>query len=119
MVRVQGYPLRGRLVPSGVVTVVTWVHIAAVGAAQFVYVGLRAVQQRFVIHNNRAFVVPTSMAMAAFEVFVYASIARAAITGTVWEAVYMAVAMGIGGGTGCLTAMRLHDRLMKVKGGKR
>ena len=87
-----------------------------VGLAQFVFVFLKAFQQRAVIHNTRWAVVPTSMTMAFFEVFVYASIASAYITSGWAAAGWIAVAMGIGGGTGCLTAMALHDRIMGRNG---
>jgi len=85
----------------------------AVGLAQFAFVGLKAFQQRAVIHNTRWAVLPTSMTMAFFEVFVYASIAKAYITSGWIAAAWIAVAMGIGGGLGCLSAMALHDRIMR------
>ena len=85
----------------------------AVGLAQFAFIGLKAFQQRAVIHNTRWAVVPTSMTMAFFEVFVYASVAKAYLDGGWVAAAWVAVAMGLGGGLGCLAAMRLHDRIMR------
>lgn len=83
-----------------------------VAAAQFAFVFLKAFQQRSVIHNTRWAVWPTSMAMAFFEVFVYASAASAYISSG-WEAAAcVAFEMGLGGGAGCLCAMALHDRIM-------
>ena len=84
----------------------------AVGLAQFAFVGLKAFQQRSVIHNTRWAVLPTSLAMAFFEVFVYASVAKAYLTGGWVAAAWVAVAMGVGGGLGCLSAMAIHDKLL-------
>ena len=85
---------------------------ALVGAAQYAFVFLKAFQQRSVIHNTRWAVIPTSMTMAVFEVFVYASVAKAYIMSGWQAAALIALAMGIGGGTGCLAAMTLHDRIL-------
>lgn len=88
------------------------VNALAVCAAQFAFVFLKAFQQRSVIHNTRWAVFPTSMTMAVFEVFVYASVASTYMAHGWGAAAVMAIAMGIGGGSGCLTAMSLHDRIM-------
>lgn len=85
---------------------------AAVGLAKFAFVFLKTFQQRSVIHNTRWAILPTSMVMAIFEVFVYASIAKAYLAHGWQAAALIAIAMGAGGGTGCLLAMALHDRIM-------
>ena len=83
-----------------------------VGLAQYVFVALKALQQRSVIHNTRWAVVPTSLSMAFFEVFVYASVASTFLAHGWASTALVALAMGIGGGLGCLTAMGLHDRIL-------
>lgn len=83
-----------------------------VAAAQYAFVFLKAFQQRSVIHNTRWAVVPTSLAMAFFEVFVYASAAKAYISSGWQAAAWVALEMGVGGGLGCLSAMALHDKIM-------
>lgn len=73
-------------------------------AAMFVMVGLRAFQQQNVIHRKWWWVMPTSMGMAGAEVYIYW---QASIMGPGW----LAVALGFGGGSGCLAAMWAHGRL--------
>jgi hypothetical protein len=89
------------------------IHLLALGAAQYLFIFLKAFQQRSVIHNTRWAVVPTSFTMALFEVFVLAGIAKTAVTGSTADLALVALVLGIGGGTGCLTAMRIHDRVLR------
>ncbi len=71
--------------------------------AMFVFVFFKSFQQLNVVHNNYVMVVPTSVAMAACEVFVIASIVK---TGWGW----IVLAVGLGGGLGALSAMVIHRR---------
>ena len=81
----------------------------AVAGANFVFIGLKAFQQRNVIHDNYALVVATSMSMAAVEVYVVATIAKEGFTP------WLVLALGLGGGTGCLAAMLLHRKFVLRK----
>lgn len=72
--------------------------------ASFCFIGLKALQQRQVVHDEYLFIVPTSMLMAACEVFVVHNIA---VTG--WTIELVAV-VGLGSGIGCISAMFLHKR---------
>lgn len=78
-------------------------------AANFAFIFLKAFQQRNVIHNNYGWVVATSNAMALFEVYVMAMIAKEGFT------LWLVFALGLGGGTGCLAAMLLHNRFVLRK----
>lgn len=88
------------------VAIITFV---AVFAANFAFIFLKAFQQRNVIHNNYGWVVVTSNAMALFEVYVVSSVARHGV-----EA-WLVLALGFGGGTGCLAAMLLHNKFVLRK----
>lgn len=77
--------------------------------AMFVFVFFKSFQQLNVVHNNYAMVVPTSVAMAACEVFVITSIVK---TGWGW----IVLAVGLGGGLGALSAMLIHRRLRAKAG---
>ena len=78
-------------------------YLAAFGAA-FVFVFLKATQQLNVVHKQYAWVLPTSMAMAACEVFVIASTAK---NGWGW----IVLAVGLGSGLGAMSSMYLHERM--------
>lgn len=77
--------------------------------ASFAFVGLKAFQQLNVVHDEYWLVVPTSMMMAACEVYV---IAVVAVNGWGWIVFWV----GLGAGLGCLFSMLLHKR---IRNGKR
>jgi hypothetical protein len=79
------------------------------GAASFVFVFLKAFQQRNVAFDNYWPVVPTSFAMAMAEVYVIGSVAAA---GWHWPLV---TAVGVGAGLGCMLAMFTHHHMF-IKG---
>lgn len=81
-----------------------------VAAANFCFIGLKAFQQRNVIHNNYQAVFGTSMGLAIFEVYVVAQIAKSGFDA------WLVLALGVGGGAGCLAAMWLHNRFFKKAG---
>ena len=81
----------------------------SVFAANFAFIFLKAFQQRNVIHNNYGWVVVTSNVMAVFEVYVVASVAKHGVE------LWLVLALGFGGGTGCLAAMLLHNRFVLRK----
>ncbi len=77
-------------------------------ATSFLYIFLKCYQQLNVVHKQYLWVLPTSMAMAACEVFVIATTAK---TGFGW----IALTIGLGAGLGCMTSMYLHGRLTRKK----
>ena len=85
-------------------------HLTVFGAS-FAFVFLKAFQQRSVAFDNYAWVMPTSLAMAATEVYVVANIVR--MGG--WH-LPLVMAIGTGAGLGCLLAMWLHRRYVKRAG---
>jgi hypothetical protein len=76
--------------------------------ASCLYIFLKATQQLSVVNFLYARIVPTSMAMAACEVFIMVNVARTAddLVGLV----VLALSIGVGAGLGCLAAMKLHQR---------
>lgn len=81
---------------------------AAVFAASFVYVGLRAFQQKNVTGNKYAWVLPVAMMMAVLDVYLIATFASEGVG-------VVCVAAGLGAGLGCIAAMRLHDFIHRGK----
>lgn len=73
----------------------------------FVYVLLRAFQQRNVAFDNYAWVIPTSYGMAMLDVFIIAFVAHQG-----WSP-GIVIANGSGGCLGALCAMWLHKRWVK------
>lgn len=69
-----------------------------------IYVGMRAFQQLNVQHDRRLLVVPTSMAMAFGEAFLWTWVVHSNT-----DALLIAL-IGIGSGLGCLASMALHKR---------
>ncbi len=84
--------------------------LALAFGASYVFIFLKATQQRNVAFDNYWWVMPTSMAMAAVEVYVIARVAQA---GWYWPLVLV---IGLGAGLGALSAMLFHKRfIMKEK----
>lgn len=77
-------------------------------ASSFIFVALKATQQLNVVHKQYAWVLPTSMAMAAAEVYI---ISQAAING--WGLIVLFI--GCGSGLGAMASMWLHGWAMKRK----
>jgi len=75
--------------------------------AGFLYVMLRAFQQRNVAFDNYWWIPPVSYAMAAVDMYVIVNVARNGLT---W--VYVAV-YGTAAALGALCAMRFHKRFVK------
>lgn len=88
----------------------TWSHLAAF-AANFSFIGLKAFQQRNVIHGNKVAVVVTSHLLAATEILVVWKIARTEPDFSEYLALF--ITLGMSGGLGCLLAMTLHDKYFK------
>ena len=81
-------------------------------AASFMFVFLKAFQQRNVAFDKYRWVLPTSMAMAAAEVYVIATIV------TTGYSVLAVLGMGTGAGAGALIAMHLHGKYVGGQHGK-
>lgn len=77
-------------------------------AVSFLYIFLKATQQRQVMAAEYLKMPPVSMAMAFCEVFIVASVARTA--DTVAELIILAVFIGLGGGLGSMLGTYLHAR---------
>lgn len=70
-------------------------------AVSFAFIFLKAWQQLNVIHHQLWWIVPTSFALAACEVFL---IVQASAYGVSW----IVFPLGLGAGLGCLCSMMLH-----------
>ena len=79
------------------------------GCAMFVFVFLKAFQQRNVAFDHYWPVLPTSWAMALTEVYVIALVAQEGFT---W---ILAASIGTGSGLGALAAMLIHKQLFSQK----
>lgn len=75
--------------------------------ASYVYVFLRAMQQRNVAFDNYGWVLPVSVCMASVDVFVIATIASNGFH------IWIVAMNGIGGGLGSICAMYIHRRFVK------
>lgn len=75
-------------------------------AAAFIFIFLKAFQQLNVMHKQYLLVLPTSMLMAACEVYVIATTAR---NGYGW----IVLAIGLGSGLGAMASMWTHSRMIK------
>lgn len=78
-------------------------YLIAFGTS-FLFIFLKAYQQQNVIAKEYHWVLPTSMAMAACEVYVVATTAR---NGYGW----IVLAIGLGSGLGCMASMYIHGRI--------
>lgn len=81
-------------------------------AAQFVFVGLKSVQQLNVTGGHYWWVPPTSMAMATCEVLVVWRIAQAGQASDLWSAIAV---LGMAGGLGAIVGMFVHSKLGGAK----
>jgi Na+/glutamate symporter len=87
---------------------VTTLHAYAFFAS-LIFVGLKSWQQQNVTHEKYWWILPTSLAMGVFEVYIVAQVAK---TGYDFMLV---VAIGCGSGIGATIATWLHSRLRKSK----
>lgn len=74
----------------------------------FIFIFLRAFQQKNVMKNNYLWMAPTSYGMGFCEVYIIASVANDGL-----PLVLAAIAMGTGGATGSILATYLHEKLFK------
>lgn len=88
----------------------------AVGLANFIFIFLKAFQQRNVAFMHYGWVVPTSLLMAVAEVYVVGAVAvNAVAVGLSPALVPFILAVGLGGGLGAVCSMWLHKRIMREK----
>lgn len=92
------------------------IELAAVFAANFLFIFLKAFQQRNVMGLHYAWVVPTSFAMAVAEVGVIGIVAVKATQAEhfldMWP---MIVSIALGGGIGCVASMWVHYKIVRAK----
>lgn len=81
----------------------TWQY-PTIFAANFLFIFLKAFQQRNVAYDNYGWVLPTSFGLALTEVYVIASIAKSGFTFPI------VLTIGLAAGTGAWTAMKIHRR---------
>ena len=90
-------------------------NTALAGLAHCAFVFVKAFQMRNVAFMHYRWVMPTSLFMSCTEVIVigYVAIQAVAVSSILllWPLV---LAMGIGGGVGCLAAMYLHHKYIGV-----
>lgn len=84
-------------------------HLLTVFAASYVFVALKAVQQRHVQHNDWWHVMPTSLCMATVEYYVIAQVIRSGYGPG------LVLAGGLGAGLGAMSAMWLHNLHLQRK----
>ena len=91
-----------------------WTYATAAGTLHFVFVFFKAFQQRNVAFMHYGWIMPTSFAMSATEVFAVGLIAYGAVNADVWwQMLSYAFTMGVGGGLGAIVAMWTHFRYIK------
>ena len=87
-----------------------------VGLANFVFIFLKAFQQRNVAFLHYWWVVPTSLLMGVVEVGVVGYVAISATAATSFFALWpLVVSVGIGGGLGAVASMWIHKTIFKGK----
>lgn len=74
--------------------------------SSLVFVFLKAFQQLNVAHGSYPWVLPTSMSMAACEVYTVAAVAK---QGWGW----IVIPVGFGAGLGAMAAMLVHGRVVR------
>jgi hypothetical protein len=77
--------------------------------ANFWFIFLKAFQQRNVAFDHYFWVVPTSFAMAASEVYIVFTVAQ---VGFHWHTV---LPLGLAGGVGSLCAMLIHKKYFRKR----
>ena len=90
---------------------------AMLGVANFLYIFLKAWQQRNVAYLHYGWALATNWFLVVTEVCVMGSIALAVVEGGPRDLLFTVLALGIGGGSGCLSSMYLHSKYIKEKRG--
>jgi hypothetical protein len=74
--------------------------------SSFAFVGLKSTQQLNVVHKEYWWILPTSLLMAACEVYIVSTVAR---NGWGW----LVLAIGSGAGLGAMLATFLHGKFIQ------
>lgn len=74
----------------------------AAGLASALFVAVKAFQQQNVTHHKWAWVMPTSLMMAATEVYVVANVVKYGYH------LALVLCVGVGAGLGCIVGMLAH-----------
>lgn len=82
----------------------------AIFAVNFVFVLLKAFQQKSVMHDKKLFIFPVSLLLAACEVFMIGTIATLVVA---TQSYWAFIPAGCGAGAGALLGMDLFNRLNK------
>jgi hypothetical protein len=77
------------------------------GLASFIFVFLKAFQQRNVAFDHYWPVIPISILMAATEVYVISSVVFLGYS------IALVLCIGVGAGTGAVIAMRVHNSIFR------
>jgi hypothetical protein len=85
------------------------VKVLTIFGCSYIFVALKALQQRNVAFDNYLWVVPTSVAMGFVE---YGTIILVVTSGYRW---FTLLAAGLGAGLGALSAMIFHKKYIKKK----
>ena len=80
--------------------------LTATFAASFIFIFLKAWQQRNVAFDHYSWIVPTSLAMAFVEVFVVVNIVQRGFS------VPLVLSIGLGSGFGALAAAFCHKKVL-------
>lgn len=79
--------------------------------SNFIFIFLKAAQQKNINGNHYIAVLPTSFVMAFAEVYIIAVIASSAVNGSLDITEITAIALG--GGFGCIASMWSHGKIFK------
>ncbi len=85
-------------------------------ATNFLYIALKAFQQKNVMHDKYMAMIPTSCAMAVCEYFITGTIATIAVvnSNTFVETAINVASIGLGGGLGSVLATYQHNRMRRA-----
>jgi hypothetical protein len=91
-----------------------WIY-PTITIANFFYIFLKAWQQRNVAFMHYGWAAITNAFLVATEIFVMGNIAVTVVTKSPLEVLYLFIAMSIGGGSGCILSMYIHNKYIKHK----
>lgn len=79
----------------------------AIFASSYLFIGAKAIQQLQVCNYQFKYVLPTSMVLAACEIFLVYNVAKEG-----WN-IWLWLALGSGAGLGAMTSMAAHRHLRR------
>lgn len=78
----------------------------------FLYIFLKAFQQRNVAFLHYGWAALTNFLLVLTEVVIIGNIASVFIGGDLYSIMYSVLALGIGGGSGCIMSMYIHSKYL-------